>query len=140
MIMDNVFSENQAITVDTASANYVDLQNTKNRVGDPLEIPIAVTTAMAGGTSIIFKAQSDSDSGFATNLVDEATSKSYALADLGLGSIIVLRIPKVTQRYLRLYYDVTGTFTGGAVTAGMVADMQTNGYDAIAEQKAAGVI
>lgn len=71
---------------------------------------------------------SDGDSTFGSANVLAQTGE-IALAALKTGYVFALHVvPRGNERYLRLSYDVTGTApTAGKITAGIVADHQTNG-------------
>lgn len=142
MIFDNtlLFSDGQAITADAASTNIVDLGATGTPYGSNnalvadfgkgTKIPLFVyTTATFNNlTSLTVSLQVDTVENFASPTT--VLSKTYTLAELAAGSELSFPeyLPEGTnQRYLRLFYDVTGTnpSTGG-ITAGIVASRQTN--------------
>lgn len=127
----NIFSEDQAITVTAASTNVIDLGNDDaaiqalNEKGDA-ELLVQVTTAFAGGTSLAVKLQSDDDEAFgsATDLIDTG---AIVTATLVQGYKFRLALPEINEQYLRLYYTVVGTMSAGKIFAGLVLDKQTNG-------------
>jgi hypothetical protein len=140
MILDkqNLFSDAQAITADAASTNTIDLGVPGTPVGAaaPLaqdvglsDIPllIQVVEAFADLTSLTIKVQTDDNTGFSS--AKDVLTVTVPLASLVAGYIAPIdRIPRgTTERYLRLYYDVTGTSpTAGKITAGVVAAVQSN--------------
>ena len=79
-------------------------------------------------TSLAVQLQVDDNSGFASPRV--VAEKTYPAADLTAGKQLPFPddIPEGTnERYLRLYFDVTGTApTTGKITAGVVAGRHTN--------------
>ena len=126
MIFDNtnIFSDDQAITATAASTNVIDLgSSTRGDIGKGLSIPILVqvTTAFATLTSLTVGIQTDSVENFASpkTLIEQ----TVALASLTAGAKFGFSVlPLGTdERYLRIYYTVTGSeATAGKVTAGIV--------------------
>lgn len=135
-----VFSQNQAFTADAASTNIIDLGATGTPPGFssalvrdigkgggvPLEV--LVTTTFTGLTSLNVKVQIDDNEAFASPTT-VAQSGEVPVASLVAG----YRFPfpanlmeGVNERYVRLYYDVTGVGTAGALSAHVVAGRQTN--------------
>lgn len=143
MIFDNtlLFSDAQAVTADAGSTNVVDLGATGTPqgasaalvrdIGKGCKVPLSITVVEAFNnlTTLQISLQSDDNSGFASPKT-VAMSGQIALADLTAGKQIDFPdyIPQgANERYLRLYYDVTGTAPStGKITAGVVAARQTN--------------
>jgi hypothetical protein len=143
MIVDNtlVLSDSQAITADAGSTNVIDLgaagtpygaASAVNRdVGIALEIPIwvTVTETFNNLTSIVISLQTDDNAAFSSPTT-VATGPTLLLASLVAGYKFTWpsELPEgVNERYLRLYYDITGTApTTGKIFAGIVAARQTN--------------
>ncbi|APL94091.1 Bbp16 family capsid cement protein [Sphingobium indicum] len=143
MIFDNtlLFSDAQAITADAGSTNTIDLGATGTPfgasaalvrdIGKGCKIPLSISVVEAFNnlTSIEISLQVDDNSGFSSPKT-VARSAVIALADLTAGKQIDFPdyIPQgANERYLRLYYDITGTApTTGKITAGVVAARQTN--------------
>lgn len=142
MIFDNtlLMSSNQAITADAASTNIIDLGATGTPfggsaivrdigVGKEIELSVVVTESFNNLTSMNVGVQVDSSSGFGS-AVTVYKSGEIALADLVAG--YQFKIPYsfargVNKRYVRLYYDITGTApTTGKITAGVVSARQSN--------------
>ncbi len=143
MIMDasELFSDQQAITADAASTNILDLGATGTiygaasalvrDIGPGSRIPLLVTVTETFNnlTSMTIAIQTDDNSSFSS-----ATTvwgpMSYTLAQLAVGAKYLLPdiIPVGTnERYVRLYYDITGTAPStGKITAGVVLARQTN--------------
>jgi hypothetical protein len=143
MIVDDtlVFSDGQAITADASSANIIDLgaagtayghsSAVRRDIGIGTEIPvfISVTETFDNLTSMTVSLQVDDDAAFGSPTTI-ATSAAIPLATLVAGYKFTwpAELPEgVNERYVRLYYDVTGTApTTGKVFAGVVAGRQTN--------------
>jgi hypothetical protein len=143
MIMDKtlLFSDAQAITADAASTNTVDLGATGTiygagsamvrDIGPGSKVPLVVTVTETYNnlTSMTIAIQVDDNTSFSS-----ATTvwgpMSYTLAQLAAGAKYLLpdAIPVGTnERYVRLYYDITGTAPStGKITAGVVLARQTN--------------
>jgi hypothetical protein len=142
MIVDNtlVFSDSQAITADAGSTNIIDLgaagtayghsAAVRRDIGIGTEIPIILTVTEAFNTltSLTVSLQVDDDVAFGSPKT-VASSAAIPLASLTLGYRFTWpsEIPEGTdERYMRLYYDVTGTNpTLGKVSAMIVAGRQT---------------
>jgi hypothetical protein len=143
MIVDNtlVFSDGQAITADAASTNIIDIgaagtaygaaAAVSRDIGKGTEIPVTVlvTEAFTNLTSINVKVQVDDAAGFGT-VVTVGQSGEIALASLVAGYKFTFpaELPEgVNKRYVRLYYDITGTAPdAGKIFASVVAGRQTN--------------
>ncbi len=143
MIFDlqTLFSNAQAITADAASTNVIDLgkpgrayghaADLVRDIGDGLKIPvlIQVVEAFNNLTSLEIKIETSANEAFSVPKM-VATTGAILLADLKVGKIVnVDAFPRDTdQRYVRVYYDVTGTApTLGKVTAGVVMGVPSNG-------------
>lgn len=123
--LENLFSDNQAVTADAASTNVIKLaagQLKEVAFGTPIPLRIQVTEDFATLTSLNIKVQTASDEAF-TSPVDLAATGAIAAADLKAGYVAPINfIPKGNLGYMRLYYDVTGSnATAGKITAGIVA-------------------
>lgn len=139
MIFDRtlLFSNAQAITADAASTDIVDLGATgtvygaaaalTRDIGKGQDIPLLVQVVEAFNnlTDLRVIVQTDDNSSFSSprNVMEV----DRVLADLTIGRNFTLRVPAGTaERYLRVYYDITGTApTTGKMTAGVVAGVQT---------------
>lgn len=130
MIFDRqtLFSDAQAVTADAASTNVIDLGPIANGIvrnvglGKRIPLVIQVVEDFNNLTSLEVKVQVDSDPAFGSPK-DVATTGAIAEADLVPGKRFSIDyVPRDTnERYVRLYYDVTGTApTTGKVTAGIV--------------------
>lgn len=79
--------------------------------------------AGAGGTSVVVKLQTASDEAFSSP-VDLFTSGAIELAALTEDTEHVkVRIPLGCDKYLRLKYEVTGSFTGGTMEGYLTPDV-----------------
>lgn len=139
MIFDKTlqFSNAQAITADAASTNILDLMATgtafghaaalKRDIGIGNKVPLLcqVVEAFNTLTSLKISFQGSVDEAFTSPI--EIFSQTLLLADLTLGKQLFIDfMPRgSTYRYVRFYYDVTGTPpTLGKITAGVVAAIQ----------------
>ncbi len=142
MIFDRtlLFSNAQAITADAASTDSIDLGATGTVMfaasplvrdigrGACVPLLIQVVEAFNNLTDMRVIVQVDDNTGFTTpkNVIEAA----IPLAQLTAGRTFpILAIPPgANERYMRIFYDITGTApTLGKVTAGVVAAIQTNG-------------
>ncbi len=79
--------------------------------------------AGAGGTSVVVKLQTASDEAFSSP-VDLFTSGAIELAALTEDTEHVkVRMPLGCDKYLRLKYEVTGSFTGGTMEGYLTPDV-----------------
>lgn len=143
MIFDStlLLSNAQAITADAASTNIIDLgapgkaygaaANLVRDVGKgkPIPLLVQVVEAFATLTSLTVSLQVDDADTFGSPKT-VWTSPAIPVAELIAGKVVVLEyIPRGTnERYMRLYYDVTGSnATAGKITAGVTMGNQSNG-------------
>lgn len=141
MIFDRtlLFSNAQAITADAASTDIIDLAATgtvygaaaalSRDLGKGQRIPLLVqiVESFDNLTSIAIQVQTDDNSGFSS--AKTVASETILLAAATAGKQFFLDyLPRGTdERYLRLYYDITGTTpTTGKITAGVVMGVQNN--------------
>lgn len=142
MIFDkqNLFSEGQAITANSASTNVIDLGKTGTVVregapiprdigpGVPIPLRVQVVEAFNTLTSLGVALQVSADEAFTSPVT--VTSQAIPLTGLTAGAVFggLYHVPRGTNaRYARLNYTVTGTApTAGKVTAGIVAGHQDN--------------
>ena len=124
MILDNelMFSDAQAITADAASTNALDLKAGGDAVGQELTIRAVVDTTFETLTRLTIKVQTSTDN---SNWSDVVLSPAIVAASLVKGAeVFTIRVPKGLKRYVRLYYDVTGSnATAGKITAFMSKDI-----------------
>lgn len=107
-----LLSNNQAITADAASTNAIDMGDSlypsARGGGAELVAVIHVAESFNNLTSLTIKLQTDDDEAFGAAV--DLTFMSLTLAELTAGRRVTLGIPtEGLDRYLRLYYDVTGT-------------------------------
>lgn len=147
MIIDqqNLFSDAQAITATANSSNVIDTlpsggPNTKSGIGDGEDMTLFAqvgSAAFAGGTSLQIQLVSADDSALSTNATVHYDTGAVALASLtAKARLIGVDLPYGKfRRYVGLKYTVVGTMTAGAITAGLVKDLQTlNGTTDYAKQ------
>lgn len=127
MILDkqNLFSDDQAVTVTADSTNVIDLGIAGLGKGEPVRLLAQVTTTFDGGTSIQASLVTSDSSTFsgATTLVETAAIAEASLRagyEFGLGGFM----PEEIKRYNKLVYTVVGTMTAGKITAGFLLDKQ----------------
>ncbi len=127
MILDaeNLFSDDQAVTVTADSTNILDLGVPNRAWGNPLPIQVQVTTDFTDGTSIAIDLETDSAVGFGS-LATIWSSGAIVLATLVAGyKFLINYAPTAIERFSRLEYTVVGTMTLGNITAGFVFEDQT---------------
>lgn len=139
MIFDKTlqFSDRQAVTADAASTNIIDLRalgqvyghaaGLTRDVGIGSKVPLLcqIVEAFNNMTSLEIQLQGSVDEAFTTPVV--IAREVVLLADAKIGKQFNIDfLPRGTKfRYIRLYYDVTGTAPGaGRITAGIVAAIQ----------------
>ena len=139
MIFDKtlLFSASQAITADAASTNIIDLMATGTAyghaaallrdlgIGNKVPLLAQVVQAFNNLTSLEIQLQVATDAAFTSPVI--VSRQTLALAALGVGAQFNIDfIPRgANLRYMRLYYDITGTApTLGQITAGIVAAIQ----------------
>jgi hypothetical protein len=141
---ETLLSDDQAITASAASTNYWDLGATGTPVGgaaaltrdlgkgNPMDFLIQVTKAdFATLTSLTVKLETDDNTGF-SSATTVWESEAIAAATLVKGYKFNLSsMPRrVNERYVRLYYTVTGSnATAGNITAGITGGDDSNNYD-----------
>lgn len=109
-------SSDQAITTTAESQNAIDFR-TDSCSADGKRIDFRIKEKFQGGTSLKFILQ---DSANGTSFDDKLTSPVFAVAVLVESQkepFYSLVIPKGLRRYIRVKYDVQGTFTKGKIHA-----------------------
>lgn len=127
------FSNAQAITATAASTNYIDLASIRNvGAGQDLYLLIVVTTAFtdSGSDSTVTPSlQSDDNTGFASAATMRTFDVLAALAAAGTKRLYKLEPYNDLgnyERYIQLMYTVAnGNLSTGAISAGLVSDVQT---------------
>ena len=139
MILDTnmLFSDAQAITVTAVSTNVIDLGADRDLgVTSNLDLIALVGTAFlaAGAATLQMVLQTDDNLAFSSpvTLVDTgAIPKATLVAGY---DALKLRLPQVTERYLRVSYTVaTGPMTAGTLTAAIspAGKQKWRAYDAV---------
>jgi hypothetical protein len=130
MITDKLLrvSEDQALTTTAVSTDTIDLSVARDiGEGGDLYMNFAVTTALAGGTSVKFEVISSASANLGSPTVIGSTD-AIVTASLVAGYNTAVRInPQIAslgQRYLGARYTISGTYTSGKVTADVVTDIQ----------------
>ena len=120
--LENLFSDNQAITADAASTNIIETKGIFKDGANGTPLLIQVTEDFATLTSLNIQVQTAEDEAFTTPVTLTETG-AIAAATLKAGYVAPINfIPKGNKGYMRLYYDVTGSnATAGKITAGIVA-------------------
>jgi len=108
------------------STNVLDLGNAYAGEGEPKNVLIQVTTALAstGSATLQVKLISDSDEAFGASPQTDWDSGAIAIATLVAGYKFKLRsLPKGMKQYAKLTYTIgTETTSAGKITAGLVGD------------------
>jgi len=130
MITDKLLrvSEDQAVTTTAVSSDTIDLSVARDvGEGHQLFMNFAVTTAMAGGTSVKFEVISSANANLSSPTVI-GSSDAVVTANLTAGKNVAVAInPQIASngdRYLGARYTVSGTYTAGKVTADIVETVQ----------------
>ena len=126
MITDKLLrvSEDQALTTTAVSTDTIDLVVARDiGEGTPLYMNFAVTTALAGGTSVKFEVITSANANLSSPTVI-GSSDAIVTSALTLGKNVVVRLnPDIAgkgARYLGARYTVSGTYNGGKITADVV--------------------
>jgi hypothetical protein len=97
--------------------------------GTPIAINIEVTTAFTGEGSLTIQVQTCDTASMsgATTVAATAALTTAQLGTAGYQASIGVLPNKVNKRYLAFNYSLTtSSFTAGAISAGIVAGLQTN--------------
>jgi len=109
----------QTITGDDDSTNYIDLDaaNLDIASGRPCYLIVRVGEAFVTMTSLDIKLETDTDPGFAVNLLDVQTW-NILTENLTAGAVVVNQALPVQkyQRYVRIYWNVIGSSAGSGST------------------------
>lgn len=140
MIFDKtlMFSDAQVITADAPSDNTIDLLATgspyggspiNKDVGRSVHVPVSITIneAFNNVTSLQVQVQTSPDNTTWTT-IESGIVIPLSVLVAGHQVKVIDSLPEGTNaRYVRLFYDITGTApTTGKVTAGVVMSRQTN--------------
>ena len=124
-----LFSHAQKITATQRSEKCLDLGVTEG-TGMPVFPFVQVVEGFAGLTSLTVHIQSSNADKAMADLTEGdwqtvLSSQKLALADIKKPcSLAFGSLPPRTGKYLRIQYEVEGTATAGAMTAGLVLDRQ----------------
>lgn len=121
-------SSEQAVTASAASTDVIDFGQTNPNVGlnDHMDLSITVdeTVTAAGAATVTFTIEDSADN---SSWATVASTTAIGKASLPIGTQVVIPMPKVHRRYLRVYYTVgTGPLTAGKFSAQFVAGLQLN--------------
>lgn len=122
-------SSAQAVTTTAVSTDTIDLSVARD-IGEGMDLfmNFAVTTAMAGGTSIKFEIIQADNAALSTNVQVIGSSDAVVTASLVAGYNTAVRFnPQIAsngKRYIGARYTVVGTYTSGNITADVVTDIQ----------------
>ncbi len=128
MILDkeNLYSDDQALTTTADSTNVLDLGVANRGPGNPMLILIQVTTTFAGGTNVTIDLETDDNTSF-SSLSTIGSTQTIVTATLVQGYNFTIQfVPDAMERYSRLEYTISGTYTAGNVTAGIIFERQTS--------------
>ena len=88
-------------------------------------LKVQVHTLFEGAYTLIIALQCDTTTDFSSGSVRTLhTSETYAVGALTAGAVLVdiQMPPNLTERYIRLYYTCSGTFTAGNLDANIALD------------------
>ena len=131
--VENMFSDDQAITTTAASTNYIDLGPGFDRnigPGEPIKLEVQVTTGFTTSTeTLTVSLQTDDNTSFssATTLATSAAIPASSMTSAGYKINVTGTVPDTgVERYLRLYYTCSATLAAGIVQGAFALDTQTN--------------
>jgi hypothetical protein len=115
----------------TVSTDSIDMLTANRNIGRgfPMRMHVAVTVALAGGTSIQAQLIESANANLSSPTV-LASGAVVPLASATAGAeLLDVPIPGTTKRYLGLQFVTLGTFTGsGAVQGNLVAETDNQPY------------
>lgn len=123
MIFDkqNLFSWKQAATATAVSTDVIDLGKGDAGASDRPYLSV-IAASYTGTGSLAVELQTSTDAAFGT----VKTIATFPVSNTDLkngGAVVSAKLPKGMQRFARLNYVVTGTVSGGTVSAGLVMDV-----------------
>lgn len=133
--LENLLLDDVAVRGTDLTSSSIDLgaivSNLKKGSGKPLKIRVQITTSCdAGGTSVVPKLITDTTADLATPTT-VVTGPTWT--DPAAGTYHDFLVPnEVTERYLGVLIDITGTYSAGNVSAWVVGDEQSNDSDNVA--------
>jgi hypothetical protein len=121
-------SNEQAVTVTAASTDVIDYgqANPNSGMADNLSMAITVdeAAAAAGAATVTFSIQDSADN---ATFADVAVTAAVGKAALTAGKQVLIPMPPVHRRYVRVYYTIgTGPLTAGKFSAQVVTGVQLN--------------
>lgn len=128
-------SNNQPITGTgtVVSTDRIDLLSANRNVGRSfaMRMAVSVTGTLAGGTSIQAQlVESANADGSSPTVLASGPVVALAAATAG-AELLDVPIPGTAKRYLGVQYVLVGTFTGGTVSAHVVAETDNQTYPAM---------
>lgn len=130
MIIDKLLqvSDDQAVTATAASTDVIDFGqvNPNSGLSDRLSMVVTVGegATATGAATVTFAVQDSADN---SSFADVASTAAIGKASLGLGAQVVIPMPVLHRRYVRLNYTVaTGPLTAGKFSAQVVTGIQQN--------------
>jgi hypothetical protein len=121
-------SNEQAVTASAASTDVIDYgqANPNSGMADNLSMAITVdeAAAAAGAATVTFSIQDSADN---ATFADVAVTAAIGKAALTAGKQVLIPMPPVHRRYVRVYYTIgTGPLTAGKFSAQVVTGVQLN--------------
>lgn len=121
-------SDGQAVTATAPSTDVIDFGQATPNSGMSSMLSMVVTVGeaatAAGAATVTISVQDSADN---TNFADVASTAAIGKAALPLGGQVVIPMPVIHRRYVRLNYAVaTGPLTAGKFSAQVVAGIQQN--------------
>ena len=115
------------ITADAASTNVIDLRNVSGGApGNAMRVIANIDVAFNNLTSLGFQLQSCASEGFGSGVVTHQTI-TRLLAALTAGQRVDLgEVPDGALRYIRLFYDVTGTAPSTGTITSFIEPLGSN--------------
>jgi hypothetical protein len=130
MLLDSqaLFSDAQAITVTANSSNVVDQGPNAQligMVGQPVCVFARCMATFTGGTSLAISVVTADDPALTTNVQTHFSTPPIPVASLTAKALLfgISVPPQKLRRYMGLVYTVVGTMGAGAITAGIVEDL-----------------
>ncbi len=122
----NRFSNDQSLAgaaATTVATNVLDLQSANKNLGIGIEgrIVAFVTTAFAGGTSVKCEAITSASADMSSPTVVATGATVVTASAIDGATLLDVKLPNTTQRYISVRYTTVGTTTTGTVFAGIVA-------------------
>lgn len=130
MIIDKLLqvSNEQVVTASAASTDVIDLGQANPNLGLNQNTTLSITTdeaaTAAGAATVTFSLQDSADN---SSFADVAVTAAIGKATLVAGYQILLPVPPVLRRYVRVNYTVaTGPLLTGKFSAQIVTGVQAN--------------